>query len=134
MPFHTADGCAQGAASEAHSHRLHRAIRCTFSSPNFFSPKKTPGKIRMARNYRRLNAGLTIQAANAQLATTFCVFLGHRIGGGYISPYEAEISAVRDFIQPHFKKEVRAFIGLINYYRRFIPHISTLSTPLTDLL
>ena len=80
------------------------------------------------------NAGLTIQAAKAQLATTSCVFLGHRIGGGYIFPHKAKISAVQDFIQPRFKKEVRAFIGLINYYRRFIPHISTLSTPLTDLL
>ena len=80
------------------------------------------------------NAGLTIQAAKAQLANTSCVFLGHRIGGGYISPHEAKISAIRDFIQPHLKKEVRAFIGLLNYYRRFIPHISTLSTPLTDLI
>ena len=49
------------------------------------------------------NAGLTIQAAKVQLATTSCVFLGHRIGGGYISPHEAKISAIRDFIQPCFK-------------------------------
>ena len=54
------------------------------------------------------NAGLTIQAAKAQLATTSCVFLGHRVGGGYISPYEAKISTVRDFIQPRSKKDVRA--------------------------
>ena len=80
------------------------------------------------------NAGLTIQAAKAQLATTSCVFLGHRVGGGYISLHEAKISTVRDFIQPRSKKDVRAFIGLINYYRRFIPHISTLSATLTDLL
>ena len=80
------------------------------------------------------NAGLTIQAAKAQLTTTSSVFLGHRVGGGYISLHEAKISAVQDFIQPRFKKEVRAFIGLINHYRRFIPHISTLSTSLTHLL
>ena len=81
-----------------------------------------------------LNAGLTIQAAKTQLATTSCIFLGYRVGGGYIFPHEAKISNVRDFIQPRSKKDVWAFIGLINYYRRFIPHISTLSAPLTDLL
>ena len=37
------------------------------------------------------NAGLTIQAAKAQLATTSCIFLGHRVGGGYIYPHEAKI-------------------------------------------
>ena len=51
-----------------------------------------------------LNAGLTIQAAKAQLTTTSCVFLGHRVGGGYISPHEAKISTVRDFIQPGLKR------------------------------
>ena len=81
-----------------------------------------------------LNAGLTIQAAKAQLATTSFIFLGHRVGGGYISPHEAKISNVREFIQPRSKEDVWAFIGLINYYRRFIPHISTLSASLTDLL
>ena len=70
------------------------------------------------------NAGLTIQAAKAQLTR-------HRIRGGYVLHMRLKSLGLYPTL---FQKGSQGFIGHINYYRGFIPHISTLSTPLTDLL
>eukprot|EP00731_Ephydatia_muelleri_P002194 Em0001g2194a len=44
-----------------------------------------------------------------------------------------EAEAVADFPRPRTKTQVREFLGLTGYYRRFIPNYATLATPLTDL-
>ncbi|XP_078241009.1 uncharacterized protein LOC144586545 [Pogona vitticeps] len=59
--------------------------------------------------------------------------LGHMIGGGVIKPLEAKIEAVRDWPRPNTKKKVKSFLGLVGYYRKFIPRFSEIATPLTDL-
>ena len=47
-------------------------------------------------------------------------------------PMEAKVNAVRVFKQPKTKKDIRAFLELCGYYRRFIPDFSTIATPLSD--
>jgi phospholipid-translocating ATPase len=42
-------------------------------------------------------------------------------------------AAMRAYNPPSTKKEVRAFLGLCGYYRRFIPAFSSIATPLSDL-
>ena len=48
-------------------------------------------------------------------------------------PEEVKVCAIRNFRQPQTKKEVRSFIGLTGYYRKFIPQYASLAIPLTDL-
>ncbi len=60
-------------------------------------------------------------------------YLGHLIGQGQIEPDEGKIKSVRDYPTPATKKDVRAFLGLVGYYRRFIRQFATTATPLTDL-
>lgn len=62
-----------------------------------------------------------------------CTYLGHIVGSGSVKPDPAKLEAVRQFPVPHTKKQVRAFLGLAGYYRRFIPHFSSVASPLTDL-
>jgi hypothetical protein len=51
-----------------------------------------------------------------------------------IQPDPDKISAVKDFPVPKKVKDVRSFLGLANYYRRFIKDFSKIAKPLTQLL
>ena len=43
------------------------------------------------------------------------------------------MEAIQAFSQPTTKKQVRAFLGITGYYRKFIPNYLTLAAPRTDL-
>ena len=57
------------------------------------------------------------------------------MGSGLVKPLETKIHAVNTFKTPTTKKEVRTFLGMTGYYRKFIPNYSTIvpPPPLTDL-
>ena len=44
-----------------------------------------------------------------------------------------KVKAIQGMKPPETKKEVRHFLGMIGYYRRFIPHFATKADPLTNL-
>ena len=82
---------------------------------------------------RLSNNGLTAKLAKCQLGMQKCVYLGHVVGNGQVCPEESKLKAVESFAVPATKRQVRAFLGLTGYYRRFIPDYATLAAPLTDL-
>ena len=82
---------------------------------------------------RLREAGLTAKPAKCQLGNNQCIYLGHSVGNGEIRPEATKIEAVENFPLPVTKKDVRAFLGLSGYYRRFIPDYATIALPLTDL-
>ena len=82
---------------------------------------------------RLREAGLTAKAKKCKFGTDHCVHLGHIVGGGTVYPESAKLQAVRDFPTPQTKKQVRVFLGLTGYYRRFIPDYASTAAPLTDL-
>ena len=45
-----------------------------------------------------------------------------------------KVTAIQNFPQPASLRQLRRFLGLVNYYRRFIPGCSRISTPLTNML
>ena len=63
---------------------------------------------------------LTANVRKCQWDQTRCEFLGHIVGNGTVSPAEGKIEAVRSFVKPKTKKQIRQFLGLTGYYRRFI--------------
>ena len=82
---------------------------------------------------RLREAGLTAKAKKCLFGADHCVYLGHIVGGGVVCPELTKLSAVEQFPVPTTKRQVRIFLGLTGYYRRFIPHYSSIATPLTDL-
>ena len=61
-------------------------------------------------------------------------FLGHKISEGQILMDERKVQVVIGWPAPAKVTELRSFLGLANYYRRFIKGYSKIVSPLTDLL
>ncbi|GFR89433.1 retrovirus-related Pol polyprotein from transposon 17.6 [Elysia marginata] len=61
-------------------------------------------------------------------------FLGHSVSNGTLAPIASHVSKVLQLKAPSTKKQVRSLMGLISYYRAFIPKFSSITSPLTDLL
>ncbi|UYV70945.1 hypothetical protein LAZ67_8001196, partial [Cordylochernes scorpioides] len=79
-------------------------------------------------------AGLCLNAKKCKFGAKTITVLGHEVSGDGIRPDPEKIRAVRDFPTPKSLKEVRSFLGLSSYYRRFIPNYSQLAQPLNELL
>ncbi|GJW44525.1 putative reverse transcriptase domain-containing protein [Tanacetum coccineum] len=60
-------------------------------------------------------------------------FLGHVIDNKGVHVDPAKVEAIRNWSAPTTPKEVRQFLGLAGYYRRFIEGFSLISKPLTKL-
>ena len=60
--------------------------------------------------------------------------MGHIVGNGHVKPNDAKIRAILDFPKPKDRKQLRQFLGVVSFYRRFIPHASHILAVLTNLL
>jgi hypothetical protein len=58
--------------------------------------------------------------------------LGHKVTPQGIEP-ERKVAAVREFPVPGNVKQLKAFLGLAGYYRRFVPNFSPIAKPLHRL-
>ena len=61
-------------------------------------------------------------------------FLGHVLSGAGVSVNPNKISDVLNWKTPTNVSEIRSFLGLAGYYRRFIEHFSKIAKPMMDLL
>ena len=59
-------------------------------------------------------------------------YLGHIVDGDDLRPNPQLVQALMDFPQPRILKELQSFLGLANYYRKFIANFSQIALSLTD--
>eukprot|EP00794_Sanderia_malayensis_P018581 gene18581-biopygen15656 len=78
-------------------------------------------------------AGLTLKPAKCQWLRRSVKFLGHIVSEEGVTVDPAKVSSVKNFPIPQNKTDVRSFLGLTGYYRRFIADYASRSKPLVDL-
>ena len=61
-------------------------------------------------------------------------FLGHIVGQGIVRMDPAKVSAILDWPAPQTVKELQSFLGLANYYNRFLCTFANIAVPLHALL
>jgi hypothetical protein len=61
-------------------------------------------------------------------------FLGHVISKEGIAVNPSKVQSVLDWQAPTNVKEIRGFLGMVGYYRRFIEGFSKIARPMTKLL
>jgi len=78
-------------------------------------------------------ANLKLKPTKCQLFQTRVLFLGHCIDSSGISPDPSKTQAVQDWPVPRNVTEVRAFVALAGYYRKFMKDFSGVAAPLHEL-
>ncbi len=76
-------------------------------------------------------AGLTCKRSKCSFGKRTLEFLGHQLGGGKISVPASRVEAIRAHPLPMTRKQLRAFLGLVGFYRRFIAGFHRWSSILT---
>ena len=77
--------------------------------------------------------GLTTKPSKCQFGMTECTYLGHVVGNGVVKPEEGKLRTIDQFPQPKTKKQIKSFLELSGYYRRFIHNYATIAVPLTNM-
>ena len=79
-------------------------------------------------------AGLKLNRSKCLFLMSKIEYLGHVIDEHGLHPTEGKIKAIKEAPRPKNVSELRAFIGIINYYGKFLPNLSSKLAPLYKLL
>ena len=81
---------------------------------------------------RLREAKLTARPTKCFIGYNEVEFLGHIVGRGVVKPKPDKVLSIKQAERPKTKTQVRSFLGLAGYYRKFIPNFSDVAAPLTD--
>lgn len=83
---------------------------------------------------RLVQHGLAVNMSKCIYVDSELTFLGHHINAAGIRPIAERVASIKHFPQPSDPADLKCFLGLINYYNRFIPHVADILSPLCALL
>ena len=99
-----------------------------------FSPDNKTHLEHLEIVFQRLKeADLKLKASKCNFFKKHIQYLGHLVSGEGIEPLPEKLEAVRKMPPPTTPKEIRQFLGLVGYYRKFVPKFADIARPLTNL-
>ncbi|GBM50713.1 Transposon Ty3-G Gag-Pol polyprotein, partial [Araneus ventricosus] len=78
--------------------------------------------------------GVRINPSKCNFGKSQVNFLGYKITEKGIQPMEDKVSSIVNFPKPSTVQEMRRFLAMMNFYRRFIPHAASTQAPLFSYL
>ena len=99
-----------------------------------FSPDMTSHLQHLRLLFERLRtADLKLKESKCNFLKRHIQYLGHIVLGEGITPLPEELDSIQKMLPPKTPKEIKQFLGLIGYYRKFVPRFSDLAIPLNAL-
>ncbi|KFD60049.1 hypothetical protein M514_27768 [Trichuris suis] len=83
---------------------------------------------------RLADYGIKVNPQKCVLGAQSLVFLGHLVDRDGIRPAPDKVAAIQRFPLPVTVKELRQFLGMINFYRSFCPNIAVILRPLDSIV
>ena len=98
------------------------------------SPDVPTHLIHMSQLFQRLReADLKLNREKCNFLKSHIQYLGHLISGEGIEPLPEKLESIKGMPPPTTPKEVKQFLGLIGYYRKFVPRFADIARSLTNL-
>ena len=99
-----------------------------------FSRSEGEHKQHLAQVFHRLKQfQLYAKESKCEFFCTKLEYLGHVVSADGVRPVHNKVLAVQELLPPRTPTEIKQFMGMVGFYRRFIPHLSHISKPLRDL-
>ncbi|GBM74464.1 Transposon Ty3-G Gag-Pol polyprotein [Araneus ventricosus] len=100
-----------------------------------FSKDKTEHTQHLEQIFKRfVDFGITINESKCEFGKPQVDFLRHTINSEGILPMSTKVKAIQEFPKPETVSQLRSFLGMINFYHRFIPKIAEILAPLNAYL
>ena len=78
--------------------------------------------------------GVVINPGKCEFGLSEVTFLGYTVNADGISPMQERVDAISEFSLPTTIRDLRRYLGMFNFYRRFVPHAANILHPLNELL
>lgn len=100
-----------------------------------FAPTMEEHITRLRIVFQRLrDVNLKACPKKSEICKSQILFLGHIISDKGVTPNPEKVESIAKIPRPHTQRAIRSFLGLLNYYRRYIPAFSEKAKPLNNLL
>lgn len=110
-------------------------VYCYLDDFLVFSRDESEHEDHLRQVFSRLrDYGMVISVSKCVFGAPEVTFLGYRISESGTRPLDTKVQAILDFPPPKDVKTLRRFLGMANFYRRFLPDAAQTQAPLNALL